>query len=165
MATPQKIKDYLSANNVKYWQRTHPVAYSAQEIAAVDHIPGREMAKTVLLRADDRLILAVLSGDRVINFDVLKEALGCDKLMLASLEELRELFPGCWPGAMPPLGKLYGISVYCDKALARQLEIEFNAGTHIDTIRMPFSEFERLELPIVLNFSLNATGQPLKRVA
>jgi Ala-tRNA(Pro) deacylase len=165
MAIPEKIKNYLLENAASYSHKTHPVAYTSQEIAAVDHIPGEELAKTVVLRADENLILAVLPADRIIDMQTLKKEAGCEKLVLAYEGEFTERFPGCRRGAMPPFGKLFGLPVYCDRSLAKELEIEFNAGTHTDTIRMEFSEFERMEAPIILNFSEKFTGKPMARVA
>lgn len=153
MAIPEKVSDYLSDNAVSYSHKTHRVAYTSQEIAAVDHIPGRELAKTVVLKADGRLVMTVLPGDHVINMEALKNGIGAKSLALASEGEFIRHFPSCEAGAMPPFGKLFGLPLYCDRALAGELEIEFNAGTHTDTIRMSFSEFERLEAPEILDFS------------
>ena len=165
MAIPEKIKDYLSENALSYWHKTHPVAYTSLEIAAVDHIPGRELAKTVVLTGDGRLVMAVLPADHVINMEALKKGIGSKSLALASESEFIGRFPSCQSGAMPPFGKLFGLPLYCDRSLAGQLEIEFNAGTHTDTIRMSFSEFERSEAPVILDFSEKFTGKPMARTA
>lgn len=165
MEIPDKIKDYLFDNAVSYWHKTHPVAYTSQEIAAVDHVPGEELAKTVVLRADERLIMAVLPADRIINMEALKKEIGCKKLVLELEREFIGRFPACQPGAMPPFGKLFGLPLYCDRSLGKELEVEFNAGTHTDTIRMNFSEFERLEAPVILDFSEKYTGKPRARTA
>lgn len=157
MSIPRTIKEYLSRKDVSYSSKNHPLAFTAQEIAAADHIPGREFAKTVVLRAGDRLVMAALRADHVINMEALKTGIGCHKLALASETEFAQQFPGCEPGAMPPFGKLYGLPLYCDMALAKQAEIEFNAGTHIDTVRMRFSEFVRIEDPLMLDFSEQST--------
>lgn len=165
MALPNTIKTYLERSATGYSHKIHAVAFTSLEIAAVDHIPGGELAKTVVLRADGRLIMAVLPGDRVINLQALKQAVGCNKLLLASEKEFIEEFPECQPGSMPPFGRLFRLDLYCDRELALQPEIEFNAGTHIDTIRMKFSDFAQLETPIMLDFSEKFTGRPRARTA
>lgn len=165
MAIPKKIKDYLSENAVNYRHKTHPVAFTSQEIAAVDHVPGKELAKTVILRADERLIMALLPADRIIDMAALKKEIGCRKLVLAFEREFIERFPACKPGAMPPFGKLFGLPLYCDRSLSKELEIEFNAGTHADTIRINFAEFERLETPVLLDFSEKYAGKTKDRAA
>jgi Ala-tRNA(Pro) deacylase len=165
MAIPRNIKQYLFHNYVSYSHKTHSVAFTSQEVAEVEHVPGAEFAKTVVLQADQRMILAVLPGDHVINLDVLKREIACGKLSLTSEKEFIEKFPACQPGAMPPLGKLFGLPLYCDSALAKQAEIEFNAGTHVDTIRMTYASFVKLENPIVVGFSEKRTGQHAARTA
>ena len=165
MAIPRNIKQYLFHNAVSYSHKRHSVAYTSQEVAQVEHIPGAEFAKTVVLQADDRMIFAVLPADHVINFDVLKRQVRCSKLSLASEREFIEKFPASEPGAMPPFGKLFGLPVYCDSALAKQAEMEFNAGTHVDTIRMTYAGFVKLENPTVVSFAEKRTGQHAARTA
>jgi Ala-tRNA(Pro) deacylase len=165
MAIPKEIKNYLSDHHVAYSHKTHPVAYTAQETAAVDHIPGGELAKTVVLNADGQLIMAVLPADRVINMEVMKTRIGCNKLALAPERGFIERFDPCQPGAMPPFGGLFGLPIFFDRALTGKHEIEFNAGTHVDTIRMLFSEFLELETPVMTDFSEKQTGKWMARVA
>ena len=159
MAIPRNIKQYLFHNNVSYTHKTHTVAFTSQEVAAVEHVPGGEFAKTVVLHADGQTILAVLPGDHIVNMDSLKRQMGCEKLTVASEKEFVEKFPSCQPGAMPPLGRLFGLPVYCDNALAQHPEIEFNGGTHVDTIRITFRSFTKLENPEMISFSEKRTGQ------
>ena len=165
MAIPRNIKQYLFHSNVSYSHKTHSLAYTSQEIAEVERVPGAEFAKTVVLEADGRMILAVLPADHVINFDVLKRHVGCGKLSLASERQFIETFPSCEPGAMPPFGKLFRLPLYCDAALAKQAEIEFNAGSHVDTIRTTYDNFVKLENPITFGFSEKRTGQHAARIA
>jgi Ala-tRNA(Pro) deacylase len=153
MAMPRSIKQYLFHNNVSYSHKTHSVAFTSQEIAEVEHVPGGEFAKTVVLQADGSLILSVLPGDCIVDVDVLREEVGFGRLSLAPEKEFISNFPGCEPGAMPPFGRLFGLPVYCDNALAKRSEIEFNGGTHVDTVRMSFASFVKLEDPIMLSFS------------
>ena len=165
MPIPRNIKQYLFHNNVTYVHKIHPPAYTSQEIAETERVPGREFAKTVVLQADQRLILAVIPGDHIVDLDVFKKQIGCERLALATEKEFIERFPACQVGAMPPLGRLFGLPVYCDTALSKQAEIEFNAGTHIDTVRMTFASFANLENPTMLRFSEKRTGQGAARVA
>jgi Ala-tRNA(Pro) deacylase len=165
MAMPRNIKQYLFHNNATYTHKRHSVAYTSQEVAESEHVPGGEFAKTVVLQADDRMIFAALPADHVINFEILKRQVNCSKLSLASEREFIEKFPGCEPGAMPPFGKLFGLPVYCDSALAKQAEIEFNAGTHVDTVRITYATFVKLENPAVFSFAEKRTGRNEARTA
>jgi Ala-tRNA(Pro) deacylase len=155
MAIPRNIKQYLFHNNVSYSHRRHPIAYTSQQIAQAEHVSGGEFAKTVVLEADGRMIFVVLPADHVIDFEILKKQLRCSKMSLAAEREFTKMFPACEPGAMPPFGKLFGLPVYCDSGLAKQADIEFNAGTHVDTVRMAYAAFAQLENPTVASFSEN----------
>jgi Ala-tRNA(Pro) deacylase len=160
-----KLEEYLAQEGVSYTRHAHAPAYTSMEIAHAAHIPGSEMVKSVILKADEsRLIMAVLSASNTANLDVLREEIGCDVLRLASESEFRDAFPTCKVGAMPPFGNLFGIPTYCDSALARNREIEFNAGTHDETIRMASAEYMRLADPVLLPFA-QPYGEGLQRVA
>ena len=165
MSIPTNIRKYLEKNHVSWLRKNHPRAITAQEVAQMDHVPGREVVKTVVLQADDRLIMAVLPADRWVRMDKLAEVLGCRRLALASESEFARKFPGCERGAMPPFGLLYGLPVFCDRSLARQPEIEFNGGTHTEIIRMRFSEFDVLERPVILDFAEKDHGIRMMRAA
>jgi Ala-tRNA(Pro) deacylase len=165
MAIPSNIKDYLLQKGANYSHKTHALAFTSQEVAEAEHVSGKEFAKTVILIADGRLIMCVLPADHIVDFEILKKQLGCMRLSLASEKEFIENFPSCEPGAMPPFGKLFQMPIYCDSALAKHGEIEFNAGTHADTIRMTYADFAKLEKPMVLRFSETRTGQRAGRNA
>ncbi|MFQ5787913.1 MAG: aminoacyl-tRNA deacylase [Thermodesulfobacteriota bacterium] len=128
MGVLKRLKDYLDDNNVKYVKITHSPAYTAQEIAASIHIPGKELAKTVILKANEGFLMAVLPASRKINFDLLKEVVGDEGVKLASEDELKDIFQDCEVGAMPPFGNLYNLPVYVATALSEDREIAFNAA-------------------------------------
>src|SRR5262249_39792830 len=125
-----KLQGYLDEEGVAYTRHVHPPAYTAQEIAAVTHVPGREMIKSIVLNADDVLVLAVLSSNDAANLDILRDEIGCEVLRLATETEFVDAFPSCRLGAMPPFGNLFGLPTYCETTLVENPEIEFNAGTH-----------------------------------
>ncbi len=165
MLVPRRIKQYMFHNAVGYSTKSHPIAFTAQETAAMEHVPGHKLAKTVLLKADDRLIMAVLPADRTIRLDKLKSAIGCVSLRLAEEKEFTPSFEYCERGAMPPFGRLFGLPLYCDELLAGEPEIEFNAGTHTILMSMKFEDFRRIESPVMLDFSEKSKGQPMSRSA
>jgi|SRR5690554_3694161 len=148
-----QLKDFLDKNNIKYVSIKHSSAYTAQEIAAAAHIPGKELAKTVILKIDGRMVMAVLPASYKIDFELLKEVTGAARVRLADEHEFIDKFPGCEPGAMPPFGNLYGVDVYVAKSLTEDEEIAFNAGTHTELIKMNYKDFEKLVKPKILEFS------------
>ncbi len=148
-----KIRDFLDSRHVKYVTLIHSKAYTSQEIAALAHVPGREMAKTVMVRVDGKLAMAVLPASNRVDVDRLREVTGAHNVSLATEQEFKGLFPECEPGAMPPFGNLYGMEVYVAPELAEEEEIAFNAGSHTEVIRLGYSDFERLVKPKVMSFT------------
>ncbi|MGH7970027.1 MAG: aminoacyl-tRNA deacylase [Limisphaerales bacterium] len=149
----KKLKDYLDQEKIKYVSIIHSPAYTAQEVAASAHIPGTELAKTVIVELDGQMAMAVLPANRKIVLQDLREVTGSDQVKFASEDEFRERFPGCETGAMPPFGNLYGMDVYLAEALTHRDEIAFNAGSHTEVIRMAFRDFDGLVRPRVMSFT------------
>ncbi len=152
----QRIKSFLDQKHVKYVTIRHSPAFTAQEIAASAHIPGKELAKTVMIKRDGEMAMAVLPASDKIEFMLLKGALGTDDVVLATEDEFRRLFPGCEVGAMPPFGNLYDMDVFVAASLTEDELIAFNAGTHTELIQMSYADYAWLVNPIVLHFSLEA---------
>jgi Ala-tRNA(Pro) deacylase len=150
----RKLVEFLDGHHIKYTTITHSTAYTAQEIAAMVHIKGQELAKTVIVRINDHLAMAVLPAPYQIDLPLLKAAAGATSVMLAAETEFREKFPECETGAMPPFGNLYGMPVFVEEGLTRDKEITFNAGTHNELIRLSYEDFARLVEPGVAKFSL-----------
>lgn len=148
-----KLTYFLDSNRVKYLTMTHSPAYTSQEIAASVHIPGKSLAKTVLIKADGRLIMTVLPASYKIKFEALRKALGANEVRLAYEQEFKDKFPDCEVGAMPPFGNLYNMEVYVSKSLAEDYEIAFNACSHNNVIKMGFKDFEKLVEPKILEFT------------
>jgi Ala-tRNA(Pro) deacylase len=154
MAIPSSISSYLERHGVQYSVLQHPLAYSAQEEAAVTHVPGREWAKAVVCIVDDQPTLAVLPADHLVDLDRFRKACGGRSVRLATEAELRPLYSDCELGAMPPLGPLYKQPVMVDKRLTADPEIVFNAGSHREAIRMRYQDFERLVKPTIGEFGV-----------
>ena len=150
----QKLEEFLQQNKVKYVTVLHSPHYTAQEIAASSHIPGKGMAKTVMVKIDGKMIMAVLPASYKVDFDLLKSAVGADNIELADEYEFKDMFPGCEVGAMPPFGNLFDMEVYVEDSLADQEQIAFNAGSHTELIKMTYKDFERLVQPKMLKFNL-----------
>ena len=149
----KKLKNYLDENNIEYITIRHSLAFNAQRVAATTHIPGKEFAKTVMIKLDGKMAMAVLPASYRVRLDVLKELTGAKTIELANEMEFKYLFPECEIGAMPPFGNLYDMEVFVAASLAEDTEIAFNAGTHVELIRMAYADFERLVQPVVLAFS------------
>jgi len=152
MTMSARLKAFLDEHKIRYTLMTHSPAYTAQAAAATLHIPGKELAKTVVLRAGEKTVLAVLPASFHINLKKMRELVGAE-VRLASEQEFYNLFPDCETGAMPPFGHLYKLPVYVDESLAADEEIVFHAGTHRDAIRMRYEDFARVEKPQLATFA------------
>lgn len=149
----KSLREYLDSQHVPYSTISHHPAYTAQEIAADTHISGKDLAKTVIIKLDGKLAMAVLPAAYNINFNLLKEATGAKRIGLAREDEFKDLFPDYEVGAMPPFGNLHGLDVYVAESLAEDEVIAFCAGTHTDLIKMAYPVFAKLAKPKVLRFS------------
>lgn len=159
MNIPARLENYLAEKHVPYTRSTHRLAYSAPGVAAAQHVAGWSVAKTVILKAEDQFLMVVLPAPMKVDLHLLREQLPFKHLELADEWEFGRLFPDCQLGAMAPFGNLYGLPVYVEESLARQDEIVFNAGTHVDTIRMKYKDFEQLVGPTVIHAAaLSARG-------
>ncbi|MFA5094664.1 MAG: YbaK/EbsC family protein [Candidatus Omnitrophota bacterium] len=152
MAIPAKLKKYLDSNKVKYKTLKHKLAYTAQEIAAAQEVPGKQVIKSVLVKTDKGFALAVLPAIHLIDLKKLKSALKCKSLKIATEKEMEKTVPDYKPGAMPPFGALFGLDTVADKILKEDIEIVFNGGTHTDTVKMKYSDFEKLAGPKIADF-------------
>jgi len=146
----KKLKEALDEAKITYEVYNHALAYTAQEIAAKQHFPGKEMAKVVMLDVDGTLVMAVIPGTQKISLDIVRVRLGANKARLATEEEFIARFPNCEIGAMPPFGNLFGLKVYVDPALEQDENIYFNAGNHVQTVRLKYADYACLVKPQVV---------------
>ena len=152
-AALDRLRRYLDREHVPYVVREHPEAYRTQEIAALEHIAGRRMAKVVMVLAGDDLMMLVLPAPFRVSLEKVARTIPGQQIRLAHEEEFSTSFPDCDAGAMPPFGNLYGVPVYVDQGLAGGESIVFQAGTHRHTIEMAYADFARLVQPVVESFS------------
>jgi Ala-tRNA(Pro) deacylase len=144
-----KLKEFLDSSLVAYEVLTHPVVFTAQQLAAAQHVKGKQLAKVVVARSGPEFIMIVLPAPYHVGLQRARAAIGRQDLEIARESEFASLFAGCEPGAMPPFGNLYNVPVWVDESLAQDEEIVFNACTHTQAIKMKYSDFARLVHPTV----------------
>ncbi len=155
MTILKKLKEYLESNKISFEVGYHARVYTAQEVAASQHVPGREMAKVVMVKADGKTIMLVLPASYQIDIKKLKGVLNCKKVGMVKEEEFQELFPDCEVGAMPPFGNLYNLEVWVDQVLTEDESIVFRAGSHVETLRIKYNDYAGLVNPKVGDFSVH----------
>ncbi len=149
----RKLQEYVDEHKVKYQVLTHSTAYTAQEVAQMQHVPGKIMAKVVMVKKEDGTpVMLVLPASHKVDFAQLREVLGT-QATLEQEREFRDLFAGCETGAEPPFGNLFNIETVVDSALVQDEEIVFNAGSHWQTVRMRYADYVRLVRPRVAQFA------------
>ena len=150
----RSLKQFLDSENVKYVCISHSPAYTMSEIAHAAHIPGKTVAKTVMVKIGETMAMVVVPSSMHVDLEMLREATGAGSAELANEKDFQDLFPGCEPGSMPPFGNLYGLDVFVSPALAGCEHIAFNAGTHTELIQLAYKDFERLAAPKVVDVAL-----------
>ena len=149
----KQLEEFLERNDVQFTSISHSQAFTAQEIAAAARLPGKELAKTVMVKLDGTLAMAVLPAPDHVSVSRLREITGASEVEVASEEDFVGRFPGCEAGAMPPFGNLWDLDVFVDQRLREDEEIAFNAGSHTELVKLAYADFERLVNPVVGAFS------------
>ncbi|MBT8125326.1 MAG: YbaK/EbsC family protein [Gammaproteobacteria bacterium] len=148
-----KLRNLLDQEHIRYITIQHSPAYTAQEIAASAHIPGKELAKTVIAKINKKLSMLVLPASYKVHLKLLSETLGTKNVELVPESEFENAFPECELGAMPPFGNLYDMNTYVDKSLEEDEEIAFNAGNHSELIKLAYKDYVRIAKPEVISFT------------
>lgn len=153
------LTEYLETHKVAYLVIAHSPAFTAQGIAGLTHISGKELAKTVIVKLDGKLAMAVIPAKFHVDLVSLRKAAHARTAALASEDEFRDRFPECETGAMPPFGNLFGLDVFADDSLEKDKEIAFNAGTHRELVRMAWEDFKQLVQPKIVRFAAGRSAE------
>jgi Ala-tRNA(Pro) deacylase len=153
MGIPSKLIEFLNQNKVRYEILHHPEAFTAQELAAIEHVKGKQHAKVVMVKAAGAQLMAVLPADHRVDLEKFQELTG-QSATLATEADFKALFPDCATGSMPPFGSLYGVETYVDQSLTENEMIVFEAGTHSDAMKMRYGDFARVAKPKVADFAV-----------
>ena len=145
-----RLIDYLDERGKKYVVVKHSPAFTAQEVAASAHIPGKDMVKTVIVKAGGEMKMVVLPSTHNVDFNSIRDTLGVEEVELATEEEFEDLFPECELGAMPPFGHFYDMDTLVAEVLTEDEEIAFNAGTHKELVKMGYKDYEELAEPRII---------------
>jgi Ala-tRNA(Pro) deacylase len=146
------LQSYLDEMGVNYRVSKHEDAFTAQDLAAAEHVPGRKVIKPVVVRADGEFVMCALPASYKIDLSELREQLQAEEVQLADEAAMREIFRDCELGAAPPIGRLYGIPTLMDESLFADDRVTFQAGTHSDAITMSLADYRRVAQPEVAYF-------------
>ena len=146
------LQSFLDEKGVAYRLSRHETAFTASGLAQVEHVPGRKVIKPVVVNADGQFVMLALPASHKIDFEELKRQLEANYVSMASEEQLGKLFPDCELGAVPPIGRLYGMTTLMDESLIADDRVTFQAGTHEDAVTMTLADYRRIAQPEVAYF-------------
>lgn len=155
MPIPQAVRAYLKEHNLKYRSIYHTSAYTAQQLAHAQHVTGEKVLKVVLLKSEEGYFLAILPATYRVDFSLLKRLTGKKEIRLGTESEIRQLFPDCEIGALPPFSDLYHLPIYADESLKDGDEVLIVAGTHRDAIQMKYEALATCVRPTVGKFAVH----------
>lgn len=142
----------LDAAGVCYEHSQHFPVYTSAEAAAVRGTTLHSGAKALILKGDHGFVMAVIPADLALDGTALRKELGSRRLRFATKEELLAL-TGLTPGSVPPFGSLFGLKTYCDRGLSDNDQINFNAGSHSNSLRMTYAAYIEFEKPVLADFA------------
>jgi Ala-tRNA(Pro) deacylase len=146
------LQSYLDDHGVQYRMSRHDPAYTSQDLAATEHVPGKKVIKPVVVRADGQWVMCALPASHRVDLHELREQLRAQDIMLADEQSLGRLFPECELGAEPPIGKLFGMPTLMDESLIGDDTVTFQAGTHTDAVTMPLIDYRRISDAEIAHF-------------
>lgn len=153
------LMEHLTTRNIAFILISHSPTITAQGIAGLTHISGKELAKTVIVKLDGKLTMAVLPAKYHVDLMLLRKNAKAKTASIAAEDEFRDAFPDCETGAMPPFGNLYNMPVFAEESLENDTEIAFNAGTHRELIRMSWADYKRLVNPTIVRFAAGRSAE------
>lgn len=148
-----KTETFLKERGVSFTVHEHVPAYTAQEVAAEEHVSGNMLAKAVVVNADGKSALCVLPASYKLDMEKVAAALKVRRVRLADEQEMARLFPDCEVGAEAPFGNLYNLPTLVDKHLSKDDEIVFQAGTHRLAIRMKYADYASIAKPAIADLA------------
>lgn len=146
------LQSYLDEMGIPYRLLRHDTAYTAQDLAAREHLSGQKVIKPVVVQADGKFVMCALPASYRIDFNELREQLDAMEVRLVSEPLLAQLCPECQLGAEPPIGRLFGIPTLMDESVLVDDTVTFQAGTHQDAVSMSLADYRKVAQPEIGHF-------------
>ena len=156
------IRDFLQSRQVWFETMLHAPAPTASKMAQAVHVSGHRVAKGVLIKAGGSYLLAVLPATARIDLERLRQIVRGPEVRIATEDEVEQVFGDCERGALPPFGRLYGLTTLVDSSLSGGSEIVFVGNTRHEGVRMRYRDYEAIEGPIRTRFA-SETSPPRPR--
>ena len=138
MSIAPTLKRYLAAENIQYEEIPHELTMSSTRTAEECHVSGDRLAKAVVLRRDGDYMLVVMPASHHLRLPELRTK------PMANEAEINRLFRDCAHGAIPAVGKCYGLETIVDDSIGAQPDIYMEAGDHETLLHLTHAQFARL---------------------
>lgn len=148
-----RLQSFLDQLDATYRVSHHDSAYTAQELAMAEHIPGKQVIKPVIVQADGQFVMCALPACYRVDLEELKQQIPARQVSLVDEAKLPDVFPDCELGAEPPVGRIYGLVTLMDESLTADDHVTFQAGTHHDSVTMSLAEYRRVAQPEIAHFA------------
>ncbi|MDH3499874.1 MAG: deacylase, partial [Acidimicrobiia bacterium] len=136
----ERVREYLLSHGIAYQTDEHPMAYTTQRVAEVEHISGKKMVKPVIVLVDGHFVMVVVPGHKRVDMEKVRAAVDSEDVRLATESEFAAVFDDCEAGAEPPIGGLYGMQTIVDERV-RGDRVMFRGGSHTEVISMGVEDY------------------------
>jgi Ala-tRNA(Pro) deacylase len=154
MTMPTKLVEFLETHHLKYETIAHSETQTSLATVNWINCDAAQLAKIIVCEIDNyRTSLFLLPAAEVMDLKELKKNINAKKINILPETKLEEIFNDCEIGAQPTYGSLYNLPTFLPEHSDKNKDIYFNAGTHTDVLRVPYSEFDDVEQPYITNFS------------
>jgi len=143
MATAIAIQQFLDESRIPFDLVTHPHSSTSLQSARTAHIAPLKLAKAVLLEEHSKLVMVVLPATKHVHLGMLRHQFKRD-FGLATEQTVRQIFADCEPGAIPALGRAYGIETIWDDSLMDSADLYLEAGDHENLVHVRTEDFLEL---------------------
>lgn len=148
-ATPvlERVVAALRGAGIEFTQMHHASVFTSAEAAAIRGTTLHSGAKALILKGEESFLMVVLPADMALDSTAVRKLLGVKRMRFATKEEVSEITGGLTPGSIPPFGSLFNLATICDERLAENERINFNAGSHSDSVQMAYRDYAAYESP------------------
>jgi len=154
MPIPKKIINFLEKNKVKYEAIQHRIVYTAFDKAATLKVPERIVGKTLVMKMDKKIGLALIPANKVLDKEKFKKMAKAKNVDFIKEAWMKKNLKGLKVGAIPPFGNLWRLLTFIDKSLLNQPKIIINGGDYNFSIKITPASLKKLIPDLVIgNFS------------
>lgn len=148
----KKLQKFLAGNKIKYELHEHKKVYTAFNEAETQHLKAKEVAKTVLVKADKDYALVIVPAQKYVDFKKVKKTLKAKKVGMAKESDITKILK-TKVGLIHPFGNLYKLQTLIDNSLLKQKKISASAGSYTESVEIKPKDFVELVNPIKGSFA------------